>query len=139
MTDEEMTAFEAGPPVANAGDRKSSGGPYYSMTRRLGVWPLKVSGCDPVKEKSRFIPYMAAYNVTADYPPTLLIHGTVDTDVPYEQSVIMARELAKHGVAHRLITIEGGEHGLTGGKPQDIDAAFAALAPFLQPYLQTRP
>lgn len=86
MTDEEMAAFEAGPPVANSRERKGSGGAYYSMTRRLGVWFLKVTGCDPVKERTRFIPYMAANNVTADYPPTLLIHGNVDTDVPYEQS-----------------------------------------------------
>lgn len=138
MTDAEMAAYEAGPPVANARDRVAKGG-YYSMTRRLGVWPQKVSGCDPVKEKTRFMPYMAAYNVTAEYPPTLLIHGNVDTDVPYEQSQIMAREFTKHGVAHRLITIEGGEHGLTGGKPADVDAAYAALVPFIQPHMKTQP
>ena len=138
MTDEQMAAFEAGPPVANSRDRKSRD-PYYAMTRRLGVWPIKVAGCDPVKERTRFIPYMAAYNVTPAYPPTLLIHGDADTDVPYEQSQIMAREFAKHGVAHRLITIEGGEHGLTGGKPEAVDAAFAALVPFLQPHMKTRP
>ena len=30
--------------------------------------------------------------VSIDYPPTLLIHGTNDTDVPYEQSTMMAAE-----------------------------------------------
>jgi acetyl esterase/lipase len=139
MTDAEMAAIEAGPPVANSRDRKTGGGGYYAMTRRLGVWPIKVTGCDPVKEKSRFMPYMAAYNVTADYPPTLLIHGDADTDVPYEESVIMAREFTKHGVAHQLITIKGGEHGLSGGKPADVDAAFAALVPFIRSHLKSSP
>jgi acetyl esterase/lipase len=137
LTDEEMAAIEAGPPVANSRDRKTNGGAYYSMTRRLGVWPIKVTGCDPIKERTRFVPFMAAYNVTADYPPTLLIHGNVDTDVPYEQSEIMAREFKKHGVAHQFITINNGEHGLTGGTTGEIDAAYAALVPFIETALKS--
>lgn len=138
MTDAEMAAVEAGPPVANSRDRKMKSAGYYAMTRRLGVWPIKVSGCDPVKERTRFVPYMAAENVSADYPPTLLIHGNADTDVPYEQSQIMAREFTKHGVPHRLITIEGGEHGFTGGRPEEIEAAFAAVVPFLRQHAGPR-
>jgi dipeptidyl aminopeptidase/acylaminoacyl peptidase len=46
------------------------------------------------------------------YPPTLLIHGTQDTDVPHEQSVAMDRELARHKVAHEFISVSGGGHGL---------------------------
>jgi acetyl esterase/lipase len=136
LSDAEMAAIEAGPPVANAKDRAGNGGAYYQMTRRLGVWPIKVSGCDPVKERTRFIPYMAAHNVTPDYPPTLLIHGTKDTDVPYEESQIMAQEFEKHRVQYRFITIEGGEHGLRGGNPADIDAAYAAVLPFVEKYMK---
>ena len=76
LTDAEMAALEAGPAVANPKERTGNGGAYYQMTRRLGVWPIKVTGCDPVKERSRFMSYMAAFNVTPDYPPTLMIHGT---------------------------------------------------------------
>ncbi|MCZ6671487.1 MAG: prolyl oligopeptidase family serine peptidase [Verrucomicrobia bacterium] len=43
------------------------------------------------------------------YPPTLMIHGTNDTDVPDEQSVMMAEQFEQHGVPHKLISIENGE------------------------------
>jgi dipeptidyl aminopeptidase/acylaminoacyl peptidase len=78
---------------------------------------------------------MPLRNVTRDYPPTLLIHGTNDTDVPYEQSVLMASELKKHRVEHELITVAGGEHGLGGGSPTEIDAAYASAAAFLKAHL----
>ena len=32
---------------------------------------------------------MPVKNVTAAYPPTVLIHGTADTDVPFEQSQLI--------------------------------------------------
>jgi acetyl esterase/lipase len=137
LTDAEMAAIEAGPAVANAKDRLGKGGTYSQMCRRLGIWPMKVAGWDPVKERARFIPYMAAHNVTPDYPATLLIHGTADTAVPYEQSQIMARELEKHRVPHRFITIQGGEHGrLAGGVPAEIEAAYAAVLPFIDKYMK---
>ena len=79
---------------------------------------------------------MAAENVSPKYPPTLMIHGTKDTDVPHEQSVIMARQFKKYGVPHRLISVIGGEHGLAGGKPEDIRAAHAAVLPFLNKYMK---
>ena len=79
---------------------------------------------------------MAAVNVSKNYPPTLMIHGTKDTDVPHEQSLIMAREFKKHGVPHRLISVKGGEHSLGGGKPEDIRAAHAAVLPFLNKYMK---
>ena len=65
-----------------------------------------------------------------------MIHGTIDTDVPYEQSQIMAREFEKHGVPHQFISIAGGEHGLAGGKPADIEAAYAAVVPFVDKYMK---
>ena len=40
---------------------------------------------------------MPVKHVTPDYPPTMLIHGTEDTDVPYEQSVMMAEQFKVHG------------------------------------------
>jgi len=52
--------------------------------------------------------------VTKDYPPTLLLHGDNDTDVPYEQSVLMARELERRGVQHELVTLTGRGHGFDG-------------------------
>jgi acetyl esterase/lipase len=84
---------------------------FYLYCRQHGLWPKEVGGHDPQKEPSFFIPYCPTQNVSADYPPTLLLHGDVDTDVPYEESVLMANELARYQVEHELITIPQWGHG----------------------------
>ena len=73
--------------------------------------------------------------VDGEFPPTLLIHGTADTDVPYEQSVMMMQQFNKHGVEHRLVSIENGEHGLGGGDPEAIDAAYRAALEWVQQHV----
>ena len=65
--------------------------------------------------------------MTAKYPPTFLIHGTEDTDVPYAESKNMAARLAEAGVAHEFITVSGAGHGLSGAKP-DKTAEIARQA-----------
>jgi acetyl esterase/lipase len=60
-----------------------------------------------------------------------LIHGTNDTDVPYEQSVMMAEQFRKHGIDHELITIEGAEHGLAGGDSERIARAYERAFQFV--------
>jgi acetyl esterase/lipase len=85
---------------------------FYLYCRQNGLWPREVAGHDPDAEPKAFDPFCPVRNVTPQYPPTLLIHGTKDTDVPYEQSVLMDRELTRHGVPHELISVTGGGHGL---------------------------
>ncbi|MFT7639655.1 MAG: acetyl esterase/lipase [Pirellulaceae bacterium] len=131
----EMAKVENGTPVANSKDRLLNGGSYYQTCRRLGIWPEKVSGFAET-EIDKFKPYMAAHNVTKKYPPILMIHGTNDTDVPHEQSVIMKLQLEKHGVPHRLISVANGEHGLGGATPEDINAARDAVLPFIDMYMK---
>jgi len=132
LTQEKAYAQVSGPPIADSRDRKGDGGAFYQFCRQQGLWPKAVSGWDPHRETAKFYPYMPVRNVTAEYPPTLLIHGTKDTDVPYEQSVMMAEQLNKHGVEHELITIPGGEHGLGGGDPKRIDAAYQSALEFVK-------
>ena len=111
---------------------------FYEHCRQHGLWPSAVSGWDPRAEADKFTPYMPAKNVTAKYPPTVLIHGTVDTDVPYEQSVQMAGEFERAGVEHQLISLEGGEHGFGGADPKAIDDAYSAAIEFLKSKLGTK-
>ena len=47
----------------------------------------------------------------------------------------MAKELSKHSVPHRLITIRGGEHGLGGGNPDEINAAYDAALEFVNQHM----
>ncbi len=135
LTPAQMKTIETGPPIANSRNRKGNGGAYYQTCRKLGIWPEKVSGIDETDAK-RFAPFMAAKNVSKKYPPTLMIHGTNDTDVPHEQSLIMTRQFKKHGVPHRLISVQGGEHGLRGGQPEAIRAAHAAMLPFVLKHMK---
>lgn len=49
-------------------------------------------------------------HLTSDMPPTLLIHGTVDESVPYNQSEVFQEKMTALGVPCELITIPGGSH-----------------------------
>jgi alpha-L-fucosidase 2 len=46
--------------------------------------------------------------------PFLLLHGTADTVVPYEQSVEMCRKVKAAGGSCELYMVRGGGHGLRG-------------------------
>jgi dipeptidyl aminopeptidase/acylaminoacyl peptidase len=64
-----------------------------------------------------------------------LVHGTEDTDVPYELSAAMAKELARHKVRHELITVPGAGHGLAGGDKKLVDEAQEKALAFIRKYL----
>jgi acetyl esterase/lipase len=50
--------------------------------------------------------------VHPNLPPILMVHGTADSGVPYEQSVRLHNALDKAGVSNELITILNGGHGV---------------------------
>ena len=77
-------------------------------------------------------------NVSMEYPPTLLLHGDMDTDVPYQQSVIMADRLSHFGIEHELITIPQGGHGfgLPGIRKPEIVKVFERILVFLKHYVE---
>ncbi|MEH6993883.1 alpha/beta hydrolase [Neobacillus drentensis] len=83
---------------------------FYVYARQNGVWIEEITGVNPLHNKEALYPFCPNRNVTKEFPPTLLLHGTKDTDVPYEQSVFMRAALIKHSVEARLITIPNGEH-----------------------------
>lgn len=124
-----------GPPISeNApGDRFK----FYLYCRQNGLWPKEVAGFVPDKEPKRFIPYCPVRNVTHDYPPTLLLHGDQDTDVPYAQSVQMHEELDRQHVSNELITISGGGYGFDGARKRDakVGEAFERVLGFLHTHL----
>jgi acetyl esterase/lipase len=43
-------------------------------------------------------------------PPTIIVHGTVDKLVPFENSVQLANNLKINNIKHELVALEGGEH-----------------------------
>ena len=132
LSREESWQQVSGPPISDSRLRSGNGGAFYQFCRRHGEWPRAVSGWDPKTQRDRFVPFMPVANVTADYPPTLLIHGQQDTDVPHEQSTMMATEFRRHKVPYKLISIPDAEHGLSGGAKSQIDAAYAEAIRFIQ-------
>ena len=111
--------------------------PFYLYCRQHGLWPKEVAGLDPFTQRDELLKYCPQYNVPADYPPTLLLHGDTDTDVPYRQSVDMAAVLAKAGVEHELVTIPNGGHGFDCDKSSPAaHAALDRVIAFLARHLQ---
>ncbi len=116
-------------------------GPWYSepdefyrrhlYCRQNGLWPKEVAGHDPHTDRKWFDRYCPVRNVTAKYPPTILIHGTKDTDVPYSLSQDMDARLSQAGVEHEFVTVGGAGHGLAGAKPEEIAQAADSAVRFV--------
>ena len=52
------------------------------------------------------------YMVHAGMPPFLLLHGTADEQVPYEQSPDFCAALKREGNSCELVTVPGARHGI---------------------------
>lgn len=76
------------------------------MAGLTGVTELNEAGLKRLRELS---PYTM---VRAGLPPFLLLHGTADEQVPYEQSPRFCEALKAHGVVCELYTVAGARHGI---------------------------
>lgn len=81
----------------------------YLYCRQQGVWTDFVA--DPLTTSTSDLQqYCPAEIADSTYPPTLLLHGDADEDVPYSESVQMHEVLKKQNVKTKLITIPDGKH-----------------------------
>lgn len=83
---------------------------FYTYCRQRGNWIYQVSGPNLIINKKQMHSLCPIKNICDKYPTTLLIHGDVDDDVPYEQSLLMNEELCNHKVDSRIITVKGAKH-----------------------------
>ena len=111
---------------------------FYLYLRQNGLWTGEVTGLDPEKDKVKLDPFCPVRNVTKDFPPTMLVHGTEDTDVPYQLSVNMAKELERNSVVHEFVTVQGAGHGLSGGEKKLVDEASDKSLAFIRRYLKAK-
>ncbi len=94
-----------------------------------GVNPIPIDG-KPDRfpalnfEKEKAPDYSPIVHVSADDPPTLLIHGDKDDLVPVSNSKIIYEAFQKNNVKTQLIIIEGAGHGFRG---EDAKRASAAM------------
>ncbi len=121
------------PPDAAQGKARSR---YYHSLRQAGLWTREVTGFDPGKDRARLDAFCPVRNVSPAYPPTLLVHGTEDTDVPHSLSADMARELERHRVPHEFVSVPGAGHGLPGGDPKLVADAHARALAFIRKHLR---
>jgi acetyl esterase/lipase len=56
-------------------------------------------------------------HISKSSAPTLFLHGTADTTVPYAQSVRMMKKLQEAGVRAEIFTVEGVAHGFFNRPP----------------------
>lgn len=105
---------------------------FYLYCRQQGLWPREVAGLDPDKDPKAFDPLCPIRNIDEAYPPTVLIHGTKDTDVPYDLSESMAGALNDHQIVSELITIPDAGHGLSDAKPELVAQVYDRVADFVR-------
>lgn len=138
ITEQQAAAQTDGSVVSDSRQRKGDGAMIYMYYRQNGLWPREVSGFDTDAISELIAPYEPVKNVTRDYPSTLLIHGTQDSDVPYEESVKMSAQLAEHGVPYTLVSIEKGEHTFIGGNLRQIERAYRTMSEFMTRFLESK-
>jgi dipeptidyl aminopeptidase/acylaminoacyl peptidase len=66
---------------------------------------------DPAQRTAIVKQVSPLYQVSADDPPILLIHGYQDSVVPLQQSESLYKRLRQASVPTRLIIKKGGAHG----------------------------
>lgn len=101
----------------------------YLYCRQQGVWPEFVT--DPAStDLSQYCPVNLVDN---SFPPTLLLHGDADEDVPYDESVKMQEALEQHQVKNKLVTIPNGKHQFDENMSNPaVIAAFNEILEFLK-------
>jgi len=135
---EEAVQQTDGTVVSDGARRKGDGWKIYLHYRQNGLWPQEVSGFSPESFARNITPYEPVRNVTRQYPPTLLIHGTQDTDHPIEESQKLSAQFNTHGVPHIFTPIENADHGFIGGDPVQIQNAYSTMHEFLLRYLEAK-
>jgi acetyl esterase/lipase len=81
-------------------------------------------GGDVQHERKRHILASPLYWVTPRAAPTLLIHGTEDKYVNYEQAQWIHERLKASEIEVKLLTLDGAGHGFKGEDARKADAAM---------------
>ncbi len=104
---------------------------YGKSVDAAEVLPMFLGG-DVTHARPAHILASPLYWVTPDAAPTLLLHGTEDKYVNYEQATWMYERLKATGIDVELLTLTGAGHGFHG---PDAEKAEKAAIEFLDKHL----
>ena len=76
----------------------------------------------PHREPLRYWRYSGAYHVRRELPPLAVLHSRTDEVVPYQQSRLLADNLALVGARFELHFFEGASHYLLSDEETDEDS-----------------
>lgn len=108
----------------------------YLYSRQQGKWNEYVAGMDPVFSKDKLKNLCPVLNIDSHYPPTMLLHGNRDEDVPYEESMHMEKALATANIPHQFITIPEGKHVFDKNMQNPtVNDAFKQVIEFLNEHV----
>lgn len=105
---------------------------YGKSVDAAEVLPLWLGG-DVTKERRKHIVASPLYWVTPNSAPTLLIHGTEDKYVAFEQAEWIHDRMKAAEVEVELLKLDGAGHGFKGA---DAEKAEAAMLAFFKKHLK---
>lgn len=140
----EPSAHYRGFPLVDAADARSALGLspvpdaegrdrslFYLYTRQQGCWLQEVTRHTPAQDRAWFDPWCPLRGIGPGYPPTVLVHGRDDVDVPASESDALATRLREFGVPHTYHALPGVGHGFAGASADLVRDTEAAVADFL--------
>jgi acetyl esterase/lipase len=100
---------------------------YHELDKNTNVW-VQITDTERLREITRQISPIT--HVSADDPPTLIIHGDADQLVPLQQSESFVTKMKSAGVPTKLVVKKGAGHGWIG-----LDKDLILLADWFDQYL----
>jgi acetyl esterase/lipase len=131
-----LKGVNAGVVTAPTNEQAKGRAQFYLYTRQNGIWAKTVTGFDPVNDKTEIEKLSPVHHINPDFPPTLMVHGTLDTDVPFACAQRLATAFKSADVEHELVAVENAEHGLAGGDKDEIERAQAKALAFIREHLK---
>lgn len=105
----------------------------YNSNPVLALLLLGVTGTIPSINPAIYQQSSPINFVTAQSPPTLLLHGGADPVVPFSQSTLLRDKLQNLGVANQYVFYPNDGHGWDGA---DLLDSYAKIIAFLKLYVK---
>lgn len=122
-------------PTSSGEDRSR----FYLYCRQQGLWLQEVTGHGLPEGLDWLRRYCPLLHIGPDFPPTFLVHGLDDKDVPASESERLVARLREQGVHHEFHALPGVGHGFARAPRDLVEATELALARFLRAQIDLVP